>query len=80
MTYPVDPYMGFSLTVKAFTIIVVGGIGNLAGALAAGIFLGVAESFTAFLWAPQWAPLISVVALLMILVAFPRGLATWRKA
>ncbi|HUZ71349.1 MAG TPA: branched-chain amino acid ABC transporter permease [Stellaceae bacterium] len=80
MTYPVDPYMGFSLTVKAFTIIIVGGIGNLAGALAAGILLGVAESFTAFLWAPQWAPLISVVVLLVILVVFPRGLAAWRTA
>lgn len=78
MTYPVDPYMGFSLTVKAFTVIIVGGIGNLAGALVAGILLGAAESFTAFLWAPQWAPLISVVLLLVILVVFPRGLASWR--
>jgi branched-chain amino acid transport system permease protein len=80
MTYPVDPYMGFSLTVKAFTIIVVGGIGNLAGALIAGILLGMAESFTAFLWAPQWAPGISVVLLLVILVVFPRGLGSWRTA
>jgi branched-chain amino acid transport system permease protein len=80
MTYPVDPYMGFSLTVKAFTIIVVGGVGNLAGALAAGILLGVAESFTAFLWAPQWAPAISVVLLLIILLVFPRGLGSWRTA
>lgn len=80
MTYPVDPYMGFSLTVKAFTIIIVGGIGNLAGALLAGILLGVAESFTAFLWAPQWAPAISVVLLLVILLVFPRGLGSWRTA
>ena len=80
MTYPVDPYMGFSLTVKAFTIIIVGGIGNLAGALVAGILLGVAESFTAFLWAPQWAPAISVVLLLVILLVFPRGLGSWRTA
>jgi branched-chain amino acid transport system permease protein len=80
MSYPVDPYMGFSLTVKAFTIIIAGGIGNLAGALIAGILLGVAESFTAFLWAPQWAPAISVVLLLAILMVFPRGLGSWRTA
>jgi branched-chain amino acid transport system permease protein len=78
MTYPVDPNMGFSLTVKAFTVIIVGGIGNLAGALIAGVLLGTAESFTAYLWAPQWAPLISVVLLLVILVVFPRGLGSWR--
>ena len=38
LSFPVDPYMGFGLTVKAFTIIVVGGIGNLPGALLAGVF------------------------------------------
>jgi branched-chain amino acid transport system permease protein len=78
MSFPVDPYMGFNLTVKAFTIIVLGGIGNLAGALAAGLLLGLAEAFTAFLWAPQWAPAISIVLLLVILVLLPRGLASWR--
>jgi branched-chain amino acid transport system permease protein len=78
--YPVDPYMGFSLTVRAFTIIVVGGIGNLAGAMIAGLMLGVAEAFTAFLWSPKWSPAISVILLLIILVVFPRGLASWRKA
>ena len=80
MSYPVDPYMGFSLTVKAFTIIVLGGIGNLIGALLAGIFLGVAEAFTAFLWAPEWAPALSIVLLLAILILFPQGFASWRKA
>ncbi len=79
MTYPVDPYMGFGLTVKAFTIIVVGGIGNLAGALITGILLGIGESFTAFIWAPQWAPAISVVLLLVILVVFPQGLGNRRS-
>jgi branched-chain amino acid transport system permease protein len=80
MIYPVDPYMGFSLTVRAFTIIIIGGIGNLAGAMIAGIMLGVAESLTAFFWAPKWAPAISVVLLLLILVLFPRGLALWKRA
>jgi branched-chain amino acid transport system permease protein len=80
MIYPVDPYMGFSLTVRAFTIIIIGGIGNLAGAMIAGIMLGVAESLTAFFWAPKWAPAISVVLLLVILVLFPRGLALWKRA
>ena len=80
MIYPVDPYMGFSLTVRAFTIIIIGGIGNLAGAMVAGIMLGVAESLTAFFWAPKWAPAISVVLLLVILVVFPRGLALWKRA
>ncbi|TAL78855.1 MAG: branched-chain amino acid ABC transporter permease [Burkholderiaceae bacterium] len=72
MSFPVSPYMGFPLTVKAFTIIVLGGIGNLRGALLAGIFLGVAESMTGLFWKAEWAPALSVVLMLVILVAFPR--------
>lgn len=71
LSFPVDPYMGFGLTVKAFTIIVVGGIGNLPGALAAGIFLGVAEGLTGLYWKPEWAPALSVVLMLLILVLQP---------
>ena len=80
MLYPVDPYMGFSLTVKAFTIIILGGIGNLMGALIAGIFLGLAESFTSFFWATQWAPAISIILLLVILILFPQGFGRHKAA
>lgn len=73
LSFPVDPYMGFGLTVKAFTIIVVGGIGNLPGALLAGVFLGVAEGLTGLYWKPEWAPALSVVAMLVMLVAYPKG-------
>ena len=73
LSFPVDPYMGFGLTVKAFTIIVVGGVGNLPGALLAGIFLGVAEGLTGLYWKPEWAPALSVILMLLILVAYPKG-------
>ncbi|RIK97492.1 MAG: hypothetical protein DCC74_07340 [Proteobacteria bacterium] len=79
LTFPVDPYMGFGLTVKAFTIIVVGGIGNLPGALIVGVLLGVAEGLVGLFWGPEWSPAISVVLLLLILVAFPAGFR-WRRA
>lgn len=73
LSFPVDPYMGFGLTVKAFTIIVVGGVGNLPGALLAGVFLGVAEGLTGLYWKPEWAPALSVILMLLILVAYPKG-------
>jgi branched-chain amino acid transport system permease protein len=72
LSFPVDPYMGFGLTVKAFTIIVVGGIGNLPGALLAGVFLGVAEGLTGLYWKPEWAPALSVILMLLILVLQPK--------
>ena len=73
ISFPVTPYMGFGLTVKAFTIVVVGGIGNLRGALLAGIFLGIAESMTSLLWKPEWAPALSMILMLLILVMKPQG-------
>lgn len=75
LSYPVDPYMGFGLTIKAFTIIVVGGIGNLPGALAAGVLLGVAEGLTGLFWKPEWSPAISAILLLAILVIWPKRAA-----
>jgi branched-chain amino acid transport system permease protein len=80
LNFPVDPYMGFELTVKAFTIIILGGIGNLIGALAAGIFLGVAEAVTGFVWASDWAPAVSILLLLAILIVFPGGLLSGRRS
>jgi branched-chain amino acid transport system permease protein len=74
LNYPINPYEGFGLTVKAFTIIILGGIGNLVGALFAGIFLGVAEAMTGFFWTSDWAPALSIVLLLAILIVFPHGL------
>jgi branched-chain amino acid transport system permease protein len=74
MMFPVDPFMGFSLTVKAFTIIVLGGIGNLTGSLVAGVLLGVAENLAAYVIGSAWAPGISIMLLLVILVVRPQGL------
>jgi branched-chain amino acid transport system permease protein len=74
LNFPINPYEGFGLTVKAFTVIILGGIGNLPGALLAGIFLGVAEAMTGFYWTSDWAPGLSIMLLLAILIVFPRGL------
>ena len=73
LSYPINPYEGFGLTVKAFTIIILGGIGSLPGALLAGIFLGVAEALCGFFWTSDWAPGLSIMLLLAILVVFPHG-------
>jgi branched-chain amino acid transport system permease protein len=74
LNYPINPYEGFALTVKAFTIIILGGIGSLPGALLAGLFLGVAEALTGFFWTSEWAPGLSIMLLLAILVVFPHGM------
>jgi branched-chain amino acid transport system permease protein len=78
LNYPINPYEGFGLTVKAFTVIILGGIGSLPGALLAGIFLGIAEALCGFFWTSDWAPGLSIMLLLAILVVFPHGMLSRR--
>lgn len=65
---------GFILGVKAFTAAVMGGIGNLRGALLGGILLGVMESYGAAVFGSQWKDVVAFVLLVLILLVRPSGL------
>jgi branched-chain amino acid transport system permease protein len=66
--------VGFILGVKAFTAAVLGGIGNLRGALLGGLILGVAENYGSALVGTQWKDVVSFVLLVVILLFRPTGL------
>jgi len=66
--------MGFLLGVKAFTAAVLGGIGNLRGALLGGLVLGVAENWGAALLGTEWRHVVAFVLLVVILLFRPTGL------
>lgn len=74
MIFSLGAYMGFPLTVKAFTIVILGGLGSLVGPVLGGLILGLAESFTAYYVGAIWAPALSVIILLIILVLRPQGI------
>ncbi len=65
---------GFNLGISAFTAAVLGGIGNLRGALLGGLVLGVAENYGAGLFGTQWHQVVSFVLLVVILMFRPTGL------
>ena len=75
-------YMGFLPGIKAFSAAVLGGIGNIPGAMVGGLFLGVVESMGPALFldgigitAPyQLRDLIAFTMLVMVLVFRPQGL------
>ena len=65
---------GFILGVKAFTAAVMGGIGNLRGALVGGLVLGVAENWGSALFGTQWKDVVAFVLLVLILLVRPTGI------
>ncbi|MEV0899398.1 branched-chain amino acid ABC transporter permease [Actinoplanes sp. NPDC049802] len=66
--------VGFVLGLKAFTAAVLGGIGNLRGALLGGLFLGLVEVYGATLFSTQWEDVIAFVVLIVVLMFRPTGL------
>ncbi len=71
---PLDPYQGLRLTLIALTVIVIGGVGSLPGALLGGIVLGIAEVFTAFFAGAVWSPVTYLLVFFVVLLVRPEGL------
>ena len=66
--------VGFLLGVKAFTAAVLGGIGNIRGALLGGLVLGLVEKYGAGLFGGKWIDVIAFIVLVVVLMFRPTGL------
>ncbi|WP_099023171.1 branched-chain amino acid ABC transporter permease [Mycolicibacterium palauense] len=65
---------GFLLGIKAFSAAVLGGIGNLRGALLGGLLLGVMENYGQALFGTQWRDVVAFVLLVLVLLIRPTGI------
>jgi len=70
----VNHAMGLDWVLKAFIVVVVGGMGNLGGSIAAAIFISLLESYAAIWVDPSQAVIVSFVALILTLLFRPTGL------
>jgi branched-chain amino acid transport system permease protein len=66
--------VGFNLGIAAFAAAVLGGIGNLRGALLGGLLLGVVENLGAGLFGNPWRNVVSFLVLVLVLLFRPNGL------
>ena len=80
LAIPLEPYSGLRLTLVAMTIVVIGGVGSLPGALLGGGILGMAEVLTAYVLGSVWAPVVSLLVFFSVLVVRPEGLWGHRGA
>ncbi len=66
--------MGFTPALKAFTAAVLGGIGNLRGAVLGGLILGTMESFSVAFLAPSYIDVTAFGILVLVLLVRPTGI------
>jgi len=67
-------FVGFLLGIKAFTAAVLGGIGNLRGALVGGFALGLIELYGSALFGSEWRDVIAFSVLVLVLMFRPTGI------
>jgi len=76
----VIPGMGLLPLVKAFAIVVVGGLGSVVGSIVGALLLGYTETIIAFKISIEWSQIVSVAAVLLTLILRPAGFFGKRAA
>jgi branched-chain amino acid transport system permease protein len=69
-----NPSIGIEFTMKALVVIIMGGVGNMGGSLAAGILLGVAEALCSYFVDSGLTLAVAYALFLIVLIIRPRGL------
>lgn len=70
----VSPVMGMKVIAKAFVIVILGGLGNVAGAIMGGFIIGIAENLTAGFITSDLKDIIPFTILILILLLRPEGI------
>ena len=70
----VNHTMGLDWVLKAFIVVVVGGMGNLGGSIAAAIFISLLEAYASIWVSPAQAVIVSFIVLILTLLFRPTGL------
>ncbi|MEO3388795.1 branched-chain amino acid ABC transporter permease [Mesorhizobium sp. CAU 1741] len=71
--YQVSPQMGQTIIITIFAVVVIGGMGSIAGAIFTGLMLGMVEGLTKVFW-PQASTTVIFVIMVLVLVFRPAGL------
>ncbi|HWP22350.1 MAG TPA: branched-chain amino acid ABC transporter permease [Candidatus Cryosericum sp.] len=77
--YSVYPKVGGSFGLKAFVIVLLGGKGNVPGALVGGLAIGIIERLSAILWNESYALLLVYALFIIILLVMPDGIFSVKK-
>jgi len=73
-TYYVNPHVGNAFVLIAFTVVVLGGMGSVLGALLGGLFVGIVESLSGFYFGESLGQLAIFLVFILVLLVRPNGL------
>jgi branched-chain amino acid transport system permease protein len=73
-TFASDPQLGARFMIKAFAVIIVGGMGSYPGAMLAALLLGIIEVFGSYIVGPIIGSALLFLIMLLVLIVRPRGL------
>lgn len=70
----VSPFVGLAPTLKAFVIVVIGGLGSVPGAVAGGLLIGLLESFAGTFMSAALAEILQFLVVIAVVLLRPQGL------
>ncbi len=79
MTEQISPFMGFPFTIAAFVVIILGGLGNITGGVAAGFLLGALETYGVAATSSAYRSILIYGVFVFILLLRPQGLLGGRR-
>lgn len=77
--YSVNPWMGATVQTKGMVVCILGGLGNVEGAILAGILMGILESGAVSVIGSEWRDAIAYLFLILVLYVRPAGLFSRQK-
>lgn len=72
--FSVSPFMGQTPLLKAFMVVILGGLGSIPGAAVAGLCLGLLESYSSLFLSSSTADMLIFILVVVGMLVFPRGL------
>jgi branched-chain amino acid transport system permease protein len=74
--FPAFPTVGYQPVLKSFAVVILGGLGNIPGAIAGGFVLGIVEAYAIFFMSAGWQSVITPLLIVLVLIFRPQGLFT----
>jgi branched-chain amino acid transport system permease protein len=72
--FPITPFTGSVVIIRGFAVSLIGGLGNVGGAVLGGLILGLVDGLSAQYGYPEWTDAYSLVVMIVILIVRPQGL------